>query len=246
MKYQDSAVAFVDVLGFSELVRQSAGDAKSLADLNELVDLLEQAVPDQDSKVLPAHRHLCPTFTYISDCIILSSDAATSGMPDALERVVLRCIQLTHHFIEQGYLLRGGIAVGPVWHHSNNVVGPAYQEAFDLEGKMKHPFIGLSQDAIREAMQGTCGDSRMYIELPSKYAEGSPSAVIVNGLHEFYAKGATEFQGITSAYERFKDICSKGARKVTNASASAKWTAFEEYLVAEASEDPRRRWSQAF
>ncbi|WP_305909042.1 hypothetical protein Q9L42_007615 [Methylomarinum sp. Ch1-1] len=149
MNFEDRAVAFIDVLGFKALVAGATQSNDQLKQLSELVDLLSSAVPTLDSD---AHSsvaaHLIPRHIYISDCIILSAPLTDSDRQnyDGLSIVVMRAIQLAHHFLNAGYLIRGGISVGKVWHTDSNIVGPAYQEAYMLEHNGNEPIVVLSEN----------------------------------------------------------------------------------------------------
>ena len=138
ISFEHRAVAFIDVLGFSALVSKASTDQQAFAELQNLVNVLESAIPILDSgvaKTVPIE--LFPKHIYISDCIILSAPISVAlpkwGHYSGLEIVVMRAIQLTHLFLNAGYLIRGGVAIGDVWHGHANIVGPAYQEAYQLE-----------------------------------------------------------------------------------------------------------------
>ena len=124
IEFEERAVAFLDVLGFSSLVTSAASCPSDLEELQELVSLLSSVVPYLDqgvSKTVPVH--LIPEHTYISDSIILSAPLKDDAMKsyNGLNILVMRCIQLTHHFLKAGYLLRGGISTGKVWHNKSNM-----------------------------------------------------------------------------------------------------------------------------
>ena len=124
IEFEDRAVAFIDVLGFSSLVTSAASDPLAFEELQVLVDILSSVIPYLDqgvSKTVPVH--LIPEHTYISDSIILSAPLKDDAMKsyNGLSIVVMRCIQLTHHFLKAGYLLRGGISIGKAWHNKSNI-----------------------------------------------------------------------------------------------------------------------------
>ncbi len=99
----------------------------------------------------------------------------------------MRCIQLTHHFLKAGYLLRGGVSIGNVCHTQTNIVGTAYQKAYNLEKNGNHPCILLSDEAKNYWDENHNG-SRMCIQIGEDF--------IVNGLHDFYIPGNTEHGNI--------------------------------------------------
>lgn len=67
---------------------------------------------------------------------------------NGLSVLVMRVIQLTHILLSKGYLIRGGISVGDVWHTESNIVGAAYQEAYSIESQAIAPCVKLSSAAM--------------------------------------------------------------------------------------------------
>lgn len=228
--YEQRATAFIDVLGFKQLVDASVADATSRRELESLVGILESAIPVFDSGVsTTVPRRLIPKHTYISDCIILSAPLDDPKVQDysGLETVVMRCIQLTHRMLDAGYLLRGGISVGPLWHGNGNIVGPPYQEAYLLERDGKEPRLVLSNSARDRWSKGFGSGSRMCI------LEGD--TVMVNGLHDFYVPDRS-YGGVERAFERYAAIARNRIASPLSQSAKSKWLWFLEYLEAERTE----------
>ncbi len=233
VKFEDRAVAFIDVLGFKDLVADAAEKEECLAQLSGLVDLLSSAVPTFDATVdKSVAPHLIPKHIYISDCIILSApltDADRKGY-DGLSIVVMRIIQLSHYFLRAGYLIRGGVSVGKVWHTASNIVGPAYQEAFMLEQTAKDPIALLSKAAAKRWN----GGSRMCLQHNDK--------VFVNGIFDYYIPDSKQPGVIEQTYASYAALADQRLREDLPESAKEKWTWFREFLRKEAPEG--LKWSQ--
>jgi len=234
IKFEERAVAFVDVLGFKPLVEQAASSDKALNQLSELVALLEGVVPKLDQTVdrsIP--HHLIPRHNCISDCIILSAPVSDVSKPsyNGLEVVIMRVIQLTHFFLDAGYLIRGGISVGKVWHTDSNIVGPAYQEAYLLEANGNEPIVVLSDSAKVVPRWG----SRMCLEHGGK--------VFVNGLHDFYIPGNTKHGAIEAAYSKYQNLADDALSGQLPKKVKDKWSWFKAYLDSESQEG--MRWTNA-
>jgi hypothetical protein len=234
IEFEERAVAFIDILGFKNLVNSSIKDHNASSKLSNLIDLLKSAVPLLDERVdnsLPAH--LIPKHIYISDCIILSTPLTDSDRTSysGLDVIIMRVIQLTHFFLEEGYLIKGGISIGKVWHADFNIVGPAYQEAYLLESKEKDPFVFLSKKAIALNRQ----DSRMCITHNDK--------IIVNGLLDDYILNNTQHGIIEKTYERYQSLVKENIEKDLPWSAKMKWYCFNEYLCSEIKyHEPPNSW----
>jgi len=150
IEYEQRAVAFIDILGFKNVVNESISSPESLKYLNELIQLLESSVPNLNRQVSPdVSSNLIPKHIYISDCIIISAPLSDPCTPNycGLGAVVMRAIQISQMILKLEYAVNGGIAVGEVWHTSKNIVGPAYQEAYRLVQDNRLPCIVLSHDA---------------------------------------------------------------------------------------------------
>lgn len=236
IEFEERAVAFIDVLGFSSLVVSAASNPKALAELQTLINTLSSAVPYLDqgvSKTVPAH--LIPEHTYISDSIILSAPLADAAMKNynGLSIVVMRCIQLTHHFLKRGYLLRGGISTGKVWHNESNIVGPAYQEAYELEHTGCNPCVVLSESA-KALWQGY--GSRMCVV--------HEETIMVNGLHDYYIQENTSSSVIEKTFDEYRELATLRINSQLPEKAKAKWRWFNDYLAAERSE--AMKWAAVY
>jgi len=223
--FDNRAVAFVDVLGFKALVNSAAGN-NDLASLEELVSLLSTAIPSFDATVdKSVPKSLIPRHIYISDCIILSAPMShpTYHYDNGLSIVVMRVIQLSHLLLRAGYLIRGGISVGNVWHSESNIVGPAYQEALALEQGGQEPIVVLSASAVK------CweGESRMCLQQDGK--------VFVNGLFDYYIPNSTEYGVIDRTYKHYAELAEKRLCEGLIPSAKEKWQWFKDFVQAEVS-----------
>lgn len=234
LQFEDRVVAFVDVLGFRSLVNSAVSSSECMAQLSGLVDLLASAIPDLDKSVdSSVPSRLIPLHTYISDCIILSApigDGSCLGY-NGLEIIVMRVIQLSHYFLRAGYLIRGGIATGKVWHTPSNIVGPAYQEAFELEKNGNEPVVLISTSAASQWR----GGSRMCLAVNDK--------IFVNGLFDFYIPNSENHGVIEAKYDSYELLATNRISSTLSVSAKAKWQWFLCFLRSEKPEG--MKWSQA-
>jgi hypothetical protein len=234
MEFEDRAVAFIDILGFKSLVCAAAESEEHFKQLSGLIDLLTSAVPTLDAIVEKSVApHCIPKHVYISDCIILSAPLSDTDSTsyDGLAVIVMRAIQLARYFLAAGYLIRGGISVGKVWHTQSNIVGPAYQEAFLLEHNGNEPVVLLSEAAANRWHDG----SRMCLRHDGK--------VFVNGLHDYYIPNKTRLGEVERVYASYAKLADKRLAEALPPSAREKWFWFNEFLRTEASED--QKWAQA-
>jgi len=234
MEFEDRAVAFIDVLGFKALVNEAVENEQAKQKLVDLVALLESAIPRLNAGVDAAvPRNLIPRHQYISDCIILSAPLTDSERSwyNGVSIVVMRAIQLSHFFLNEGYLIRGGISAGKLWHTEFNIIGPAYQEAYLLEANGNEPRVQLHPHAL----QHWDGGSRMCLN------DGNVS--FVNGLFDFYIPNNTEHGVIEATYEKYENFAAKAVTSKLPQSAKDKWQWFQQFLQSEKPEG--LKWAAA-
>jgi hypothetical protein len=228
IQFEDRAVAFVDVLGFKALVNKAALNAPDLPQLDQLVQLLGAVIPYLDGGVEKSvPQRLIPRHLYISDCIILSAPLQVSFNEhknySGLEILVMRVIQVTQLLLDFGYLVRGAIEVGKVWHVDANIVGPAYQEAYRLEPTAKMPRVILSAAATQLwRSSGESAGNRMCIDYEGQY--------IVHGLHDYYIPA--RFGGnISAAFNRYAAVVTANLNAGLTPDCHSKWDWMQRYLT---------------
>jgi hypothetical protein len=119
--YADRIVAFIDVLGFSELVTASDKDSIALSKLKKLIatyELFERFMRDYFDFA---------EGDFFSDCFVLSVNT------DQVIYLIRETGYLCRHLLLQGFSCRGGISAGALYHHGRVVVGPALIKAYQLE-----------------------------------------------------------------------------------------------------------------
>jgi len=229
INYEERAVAFIDVLGFSSLVDSSVNSDEKFLKLEGIVNMLESVIPRLDSGLNSSvPKELIPKYLQWSDCIILSAPATTKlegwSNYDGLEILMMRVAQLTHLFLEAGYLLQGGIDIGLAWHGENNIVGPAYQVVAKLEEECTNPCILLSEAVKNRRSTSYAHTSRLGIEFDGLW--------MVNGLHGAYIQNKALAE--EDVYSGYRSIVARNI-DLLSGSPKEKWTWFQNYLENEIS-----------
>jgi hypothetical protein len=229
IKFEERAVAFIDVLGFKSYVESASRDESenNLDLLDDLIEILEKVIPNLDVRLdKSVSDELIPKHISISDCIILSSPLTSDKMTSycGLSILVMRVIQLTHTFLAKGYLIRGGISIGKVWHTKSNIVGPAYQEAYSIETKTGVPRVELSDKAKEYWLQKNDMTNSMCLEYRDRF--------MVNGLHDHYVQKHFNDSN-EKIFSSYSDAIYKRVTEETNDSIQYKWWWFGEFLKNE-------------
>jgi hypothetical protein len=124
--YEERILLFIDFLGFKDIVEQTAEDplrlvslVKAMSTLGELKDEYGVFASEQMSQ--------------FSDCVALSYRATeTSGVFYLLNSMALAIVDLA----ARGYLVRGAVTVGPLYHTPEHLVGPAMVTAYEMESTL--------------------------------------------------------------------------------------------------------------
>jgi hypothetical protein len=127
--YSERYVAFIDILGFGNIVRRSVQSPEQAEALVQIFDRMHKRWSDQGLQA--THEHMGEDFRVqsFSDCTVIS-EAAT---PKGLMYLLLMVTQFSLDLMVSGFLVRGGIAKGLLHHSDQAVFGPAFLDAYALE-----------------------------------------------------------------------------------------------------------------
>jgi hypothetical protein len=155
---EDRVVAFVDILGFREIVAGMTRSPESVAFIRDVLKVVQrqerkisrdrriQQLRDRTHKrrglvaLVPQSR---PAMTAFSDCYVLS-DVVESGW-----RVLVAVQALAALMLYKGILLRGGVVRGKAYHRGGVVFGPGIVAAYDLEQAAKYPRVVVEDHLYR-------------------------------------------------------------------------------------------------
>lgn len=134
--YEERIVAFIDILGFANIIKNSVNSTESLQNIASAISYIHTYFKqinreDDDRSILQLSQ--------FSDSIVISVAMKHSReMLNIFKH--LKTIQI--NLIEKGILLRGGIVKGKLIHTSDLLIGPGMINAYNLESKCAlHPRI---------------------------------------------------------------------------------------------------------
>ena len=122
--YIDRVVAFIDILGFREVVRSLKDNPELHQKLHYALSRIGSVRYNQQSKVSEQSDLEVSVF---SDAI------AISCRPDSTVSLILTSGQLQADLLMVGILTRGGIAMGPTIHQGEMIYGEGMVRAYRLE-----------------------------------------------------------------------------------------------------------------
>lgn len=141
IKYDDRIVAFIDVLGFSNLVYSDKLEPISHYYAMILTDFKEAAIKKKFK------------FLMISDSIVVHAPQTQDGF-----FAVIRALSsLQHRLLLKGILIRGGVSFGKLYVNEtdNIIVGAGLINAYNLEKKAIYPRIVIDRNIIPLYWEGS-------------------------------------------------------------------------------------------
>jgi hypothetical protein len=180
--YEDRLVAFLDILGFSNMVIERRDE-----EVEFVVNLIPDMLMTHRSNILREDLQI----TNISDSIIVSVKAVANDTLVDLFNICVIIGLLQHELAINGYYLRGGISVGKLIHDSqrNLIVGPAYIDAYQLESKKSivprvvlgtevEAFYGKNCEQMKEILNDEFTNFYYQGNLIKNYSPGHPLWIV--------------------------------------------------------------------
>ncbi len=157
--YENRFVAFLDILGFKELIYKIEREEKESSDFQRVRSVLnflhEESKESNGQHDLPVYEekedHIIekelgdPRISYISDCVIIS----TEGSFDGFKALCNKLTKFSTDIACDGIFMRGAITYGKIYHHGPMLFGSAYQKAYKLESDYAiHPRVIVDKIAF--------------------------------------------------------------------------------------------------
>ena len=143
MEYQKRIIVFIDILGFSESIRKSNQDKLEVKRIYETMkDLREFFDPAQnidESKEMGFDTQVLQ----ISDSLIISK---LIHEPGGLFNILQDCSFAIHRLITFGFLCRGIVKYGDLYHKDDMIFGQAFIDAYKAESRMSLPIIKFDKE----------------------------------------------------------------------------------------------------
>lgn len=180
--YKQKYVAFIDILGFSDMVEVGDASPSARIDILRALQLLQDSLCE-DKSIEMKLRHF-------SDCVVLSAVRNPSGLLEMLISIDL----LTSNLLQYDVLVRGGLSVGGIHHDDDILFGIGVNRSYTLEHhKAVFPRTVISSDVVSDAetfsdneWKNTCTisdyitkdekDGLSFVDYFRKYAVYDPDA----------------------------------------------------------------------
>lgn len=155
----ESLVAFIDILGFKNRV-QSSEDVSSLRLVVKALEVIQRKFDfnSGDELTNEVQKIVHKKVLAFSDSIVVAIgyDAEGYSHLDSFDFLLSEIVGIARSQAEcasQGIFLRGGVDEGLWYYQNDRMVSPALITAYELEGKVWAPVIGLSQQLYEKFAQ---------------------------------------------------------------------------------------------
>lgn len=136
--YSDCLVAFLDVLGFRALVEAADANPEKRTVIREVQSVLRDTLGAQPQ----TKTHI----TQFSDSIVISAARTPVGAA-----WLAHCVNLLFfNLLNEGFLLRGGIAHGNLSHNQFGLFGPGLHKAYRADQPGSPPRVVLSPEVLED------------------------------------------------------------------------------------------------
>jgi hypothetical protein len=171
--YIEKYVAFIDMLGFKNLVESADVSAQQREALAKIIGVFRTTIG--------AHETLGTRVTQFSDSLIVSSDRSEIG----LHALLSGCTWLAINLIQYAVLVRGGIAIGGITHEPDVLFGMGINRAYAFDKSGLPPRIAIDQDVALDVQRSERLVNWGFVT--QDYISGEPSLHIFREIEGFDA-----------------------------------------------------------
>ena len=145
--YERRVVAFGDILGWADKCRDE-GELRRLLEAVTGIQLHAKGLSEAKRKGVATREYRDILFTFFSDSFAVSGPIEHC---DGLFRILS---WRTTNLLQEGFLVRGGVTVGKIYHSPEIIFGPALVEAVEIEKTACFPRF-LCSDRLIEQLDHT-------------------------------------------------------------------------------------------
>lgn len=138
IEYDVRYVAFLDVLGFKDLVDKSVNDPVARETVASSLIAFRQNLGAFNKESL--------RYSQFSDSVLLSAERSEAG----LIYMLIACASISTALLKRGVLVRGGLVVGQIYHESELLFGPAVAKAYAADRNGDPPRITISKEVVED------------------------------------------------------------------------------------------------
>jgi hypothetical protein len=120
-EYKEKIVAFIDILGFENIVRRLASDPDLFCALKSALKRIKDVEHE-------GRKHNLEVSVFSDSIVVTAHKTEFLGLMNTV-------VWLQRELLQAGIFIRGGMAVGPVYHENGILFGEGMLSAYRLESK---------------------------------------------------------------------------------------------------------------
>lgn len=163
VNYNLRYVAFLDLLGFKNMVNQSVENQTILNNINRALNYIGGIQHDNYNGIM--------SMVDLGKQVTVFSDSYDALMPGGGFHVLMDLVYICNDLLGIGIPVRGGVTVGPLIHDELKCYGPAMVEAYMMESqRAADPRIIINQNVLEHDLSRPGGANT--IEYEAEYLMG--------------------------------------------------------------------------
>ena len=165
MKYEKRIVLYLDILGFKSKVNESVTNQETFNSIHKaLTNIYSDKFKNENGPMKGVN--FGTQISVFSDNIVFSEPYGKQG---AFFGFIYSIYWLVNEILWDGYLTRGAVVIGDLYHDERIVFGPALNEAYRLESEMAiYPRVIMKQEdfatAMKTALYGDIEEEAKYLD----------------------------------------------------------------------------------
>lgn len=204
--YDQQLVAFIDILGFKNIVEKSENNVEYLKKILHATQTIKNFVRNNDEKRKSEGRSV--QMVQFSDSLVISRPYHGNG---DLNQIIMN-LDFVQKIIARdvGIMIRGGVTAGKLYHKDSISFGPAFLRAFELESKVaKTPRIIIDPNLL-EFTGDDIKDVLLHSLIKSTLKKDVDGHYFINFLGGYYAKPVASI-----AAERLREYAESELANIT-------------------------------
>lgn len=147
-EYEDKLVIFIDILGFKENIQKSVTDTKLYKKIKTTMTHIFNEKKENDKHFNAEYIDAFYQMSIFSDSIIYSAPLKNDN---TVYYALVMAEYMQREILDFGFLTRGGISIGKMYHDKEIAFGPALIEAVEIEQKVAlYPRVVFDQKTFDE------------------------------------------------------------------------------------------------
>jgi hypothetical protein len=143
--YEERYCAFIDVLGFSQLLSSLDSSAIDFQKVREVLQFTHYSPSLFFTKFISEGTDF--RYQSISDAVCISTKPSSQGLGEIFNAVE----QLSFALLTEGFFVRGAVVKGRLYHDEKTVFGTALVRAYQLEQNVvRYPRVMVTRDVVAD------------------------------------------------------------------------------------------------